>query len=259
MRATALVRVAHVHGRDEVVERRAAAPLAIRSSGGRVLLASTAATPVGGDELDVGVVVEPGASADIGSVAAMMLWPGPCGSSSVLRTECDVGAGGHLDLRPEPTVSVVGSSHRSLTRIRLATGASCRIVEEISLGRTGEPSGDLVSSLRLERAGAVLVHHDERFGPGHPGAATSVGIGAARHVLTAVVVGLDPGPAAAVVEPGRAASRLPLTDDALMVLAVGHDRPTVRELVAELVPELLVRSRTTRYGGGQLTASAGGR
>lgn len=243
MRASASATVVHVHGRDEVIERRAAAPLAVRSSGGRVLLASTAATPVGGDELDVHLEVGAGAAADVGSVAAMVVWPGPDGAASTLRTSCVVGPGGHLDLAPEPTVSVVGSRHRSITRVTLDRGATCRVLEEVSLGRTGEACGDLTLSVRVEREGSVLVHHDESFGPGHPSFATSVGVGAARHLLAAVLVGADPGPARVVLEPGRAASCMPVAHDAVVVLAVGTDRPSVRALVAELAPDALVTGR----------------
>lgn len=243
MRATALARVAHLHGHDEVVERRAASPLAIRSSGGRVLLASTAATPVGGDELDVQVVVDEGATADVGSVAAMVVWPGPHGAASLLRTRCDVGVGGHLDLAPEPIVSVARSRHRSVTRVYLAAGGTCRVVEELSLGRTGEPAGDLAISLRVERDGTVLVHHDEAFGPGRPGTATSVGVGAARHVVSAVVVGVVAGDPRVVVEPSRAIAWMPVAADAVVVMAVGGDRPTVRALLAAVAPEVLVSGR----------------
>lgn len=243
MRASALARVSLHHGRDEVIERRAASPLAVRSSGGRVVLASTAATPVGGDELDVRIVVDDGATADVGSVAAMVVWPGPDGAASTVWTRCEVGRGGHLDLAPEPTVSVTGSRHRSITRVDLAADATCRVVDEVSLGRTGEPPGRLDLSVRVRRAGSVLVHHDERFGPGTTGGRTSVGVGAARHVVSAVLVGVDAGTARVAVEPGRAAGWLPVADDAVVVLAVGSDRPAVWALLADLAPEVTVSGR----------------
>lgn len=208
-----------------------------------MLLASTAATPVGGDELDIRIVVGADACADVGSVAAMVVWPGPDGAPSHLRTSCDVAPGGHLDLAAEPTVSVAGSRHRSITRVHLAADATCRVVEEISLGRTGEPPGDLHLSLRVERAGAVVVHHDEAFGPDHRGALTSVGIGAARHVVSAVLVGVDAGEPRTVVEPGRAAGWMPVAHDAVVVMALGGDRPAVRALLADVAPEVLVSGR----------------
>ena len=239
MRASALARVVRHSGRDEIVERSAVSPLAIRASGGRVLLASTAAAPVGGDDLDVRIDVGPGARADVGSVAAMVVWPGPDGSSSSMRTTCDVAAGGRLDLASEPTVSVVGSRHRSVTRVRLADDATCRIVEELSLGRTGEPSGDIGLSLRVERDGRPLFHHDEWFGPNCAGAATSVSVGAARHVVSAVVVGIEAGAPRTTLERGRAAAWLPVAYDAAVVLAIGGDRPGVWALLREFAPEVV--------------------
>lgn len=243
MQATALARVARHDGRDQLVERRASSPLSVRACGGRVILASTAAAPVGGDELHVHVVVGAGATADVGSVAAMLVWPGPHGAASMLRTSCDVEEQGHLDLAPEPIVSVAGSRHRSFTRVQLASAATCRIVEEVSLGRTGEPAGDLELSLRVERDGTVLVHHDERFGPSSPGFMTSAGVGSARHVVSAVLVGVAAGRARVAVEPGCAVGWLPVADDAVMVLAVGGDRPAVRALLARVAPEVAVSGR----------------
>lgn len=208
-----------------------------------MLLASTAAAPVGGDALAVHVEVAAGATADVGTVAATIVWPGPDGAESTLRTRCDVAAGGHLDLAPEPTIAVAGAHHRAVTRVQLAMDATCRIVDEVVLGRSGEPAGDVSTSLRVERAGRVLLHHDEWFGPGRPGTDTSVGVGAARHSLSALLVGVDAGRARSAVEPGRAASWLPLARDAVVVLAVGSDRPAVLGLLASVAPEVLVSGR----------------
>lgn len=238
MQASASIQVERRHGRDEVVERRAGAPLAIRRCAETVMIASTAATPVGGDELNVDVVVGPGARARIGSVAAMLTWPGPDGEASVMRTTCDVGPGAHLQLTPEPTVSVAGSRHRSITRVRLCAGATCAVVEELALGRVGEASGDIGLSLRIERDGHPLFHHDEWFGPDAPATTTSVSIGAARHVVTAVIVGTWAGPSRTLIDGHRAGSRMPIADDAIAVLAIGDDRPAVLELIAGLAPEL---------------------
>jgi hypothetical protein len=63
-----------------------------------------------------------------------------------------------------------------------------------------------------------------------------VSIGAARHVLSAVFVGLDPGASQVCVESDRAAAWLPIASDAAMVLAVGRDRPSVMEALAGVSP-----------------------
>ena len=239
VRATATVSVARCGDRDVVVDQRAAAPYAIRQCAGRILLASSAAAPVGGDALELVVDLGPGARAHIGSVAASMVWPGPDGRWSSTTTMCSVGAGGHLDLRPEPTISVSGSRHRTSTTIRLHRGATCRAIEEVVLGRTGEDSGRLDLVVALERDGHVVLRHEEQFGPDVTGALSSVSVGRARHVLSAVLVGVDAGPSRVAVESQRATAWLPLARDVVVVMAVGADRPSVLDGVASLAPEVL--------------------
>lgn len=238
VRATARLVVERRGDRSELVDRRAPAPLSVRRCGDRVLIASTAAMPVGGDELELRIEVGPGAHADIGSVAAGMVWPGVGGAASAMTTLASVAAAARLDLWLEPTISVVGSRHRMTTRVDLGRTASARVVEEVVLGRSREASGDLTVSIRVERDGRPLVHHQERFGPDAAGAGSAVGVGGARHVLSAVLVGVDAGRSRAQVEAARAAAWLPMADDVAVVLAAGHDRPSVLDLLGRLAPEL---------------------
>lgn len=238
MKAAARIEVARRNGRDEVVDRSCAAPISVRRCGHRVLLASSAAAPVGGDELELDVVVGDDARADIGSVSAGLVWPGADDAWSSMVTTSDVGARADLVMWLEPTVSVVRSRHRAATTHRLAADATCRIVEEVALGRHGEPSGRLDLRLRVERGGAVLIDHADRFGPDVAGAGSSVSVGGARHVLSAVVVGPPAGESRTCVESGRAAAWLPVAADAAVVFAVGADRPAVLDLVERLAPEL---------------------
>ena len=93
------------------------------------MVASSAAMPVGGDELDLSITVEEGARAVVGSVAATMVWPGAGGERSTMSTVATVADAGRLDLWLEPTVSVAGSWHRAVTIVRLAGSATCRVVE----------------------------------------------------------------------------------------------------------------------------------
>lgn len=231
MRARARIRVERRHGRDEVVDRSAEAPFAVRRCDDRIMLAATAASPVGGDELDLDIVVGPDASATIGSIGAMLVWPAPTPAVSSLVTTITIGDRGHLVYAPEPTITVAGSHHRATTRVDLAPGATCELVEEYSLGRTGEPSGTIETSLRVVRDGAPLFHHDETLGAFAAAGLTSVGVGMARHVVTALIVGEPAGGAATAVEGGGMAARLPLADDASALLGAGVDRPTVRRLL----------------------------
>lgn len=231
-----MIAVARCGGRDVVVDQRSSAPFSVRRCGGRILLASSAAAPVGGDELELLVRVGPGARADIGSVAATMVWPGADGAASSMRTDCAVAAGAHLDLWAEPTISVVASRHHATTVVRLDGDATCRVVEEAVLGRRAEVSGRLGLSMRVERDGRPLVHHDESFGPDVAGAWSSVSVGAARFVLTAVLVGVEGGEPHACVEADRAAAWLPVASDAAVVMAIGHDRPRAMKLLSAMSP-----------------------
>lgn len=239
MRSNATIAVARRDGRDELVDRRSQAPFSVRRCGDRIMVASSAAMPVGGDELDLSITVEEGARAVVGSVAATMVWPGAGGERSTMSTVATVADAGRLDLWLEPTVSVAGSGHRAVTIVRLAGSATCRVVEEVVLGRTGECAGRLDLALRVERDGRVLAHHEESFGPDVPGASSSVSVGSARHVLSAVLVGVEAGRSRVRVESGRALAWLPMHDDVVVIMAIGPDRPAVLDLVGAIAPELV--------------------
>lgn len=212
-------------------------PFSIRECDGRVLIAASAAAPVGGDELSLDIAVLAGARADIGTVASTIVLPGPTGAASTMTTSCMVGTDAHLDWAGEPTVSVAGSDHTVRTLVQLDDNATCRILEEVSLGRSGEPSGRLRLVIRVERDGVPLVHHDETFGPDVLGAGSVVSTGTARHVLSEVVVGaaeLDAGRSPVVMNGETRAAWLPMADDVAMILAVGPDRPSVLKATADL-------------------------
>jgi urease accessory protein len=238
VKATAHLRVTSDGTRSMPVDIRSEPPFAIRRSGSRVLLVSSAAAPVGGDDLALEVDVGPGATADLGTVAATMIWPSPVPALSVMTTTIVVAEGGHLVWRPNPMVSVQGSDHLASTVVRLAHDATAVIVEEVALGRHGERSGELELRLRVERDGRPLVHHIERFGPSQPGAGSVVSTAGARHVCQAVLVGVDAGGPRSRVVGACAAAWLPLAPDAVVVLAAGPDRPAVLAMLRELAPEL---------------------
>ncbi len=213
-------------------------PFSIRESGGSILIASSAAAPVGGDRLNLDMRVRSGTRARVGSVAAMVILPGPTQQPSRLDTRCVVEPGAHLDWWNEPSVSVQESNHITSTSVALSSDSTCRIVEEVSLGRSNEVSGRLALDIRVERSGRALVHHGEVYGPKVPGAGSAVSVGNARHVLSAVLVGVAAGEPRVVMSPTCTASWLPQGGDTAVVLAVGIDRPTVLETVHTVAPEL---------------------
>jgi urease accessory protein len=236
VKAAARVEVARRDGRDVLVDARSEPPLAIRATPDRVLLVGSAAAPVGGDELALDVVVGPGATLALGTAAATLAWPGPTGRPSSQTVHADVGPGGVLRWEPEPLVAVAGCRHRSTTTVALAIDAVAWIVDEVALGRTGEPPGHVTLTWRIERAGRVLLHHEERLGPDVPGWGSAVTAGQHRHLLAAIAVG-RPAPAAVpLVTDDVAAAVLTVDADAWVVLAAAVSRPVARQALATLVP-----------------------
>lgn len=221
-------------GRSTLRNAHSEPPFSIRECDGRVLIAASAAAPVGGDELSMGIAVLAGARADVGTVASTIVLPGPTGTPSTMMTTCVVGMDAHLEWVGEPTVSVAGSDHTVETLVELDDTATCRVVEEVSLGRSDEPSGRLRLVIRVERGGRPLVHHDETFGPDVLGAGSAVSTGTARHALSEVLVGVDAGESRLLIIGETRAAWLPMGDDVAMILAVGPDRPSVLEAVADL-------------------------
>ncbi|WP_420451391.1 urease accessory protein UreD [Ilumatobacter sp.] len=250
MRARGALRVGHDArtGGSVLRSSTSAPPFAIRACAGRILISASAAAPVGGDELALDVDVDARAEASVGTVASTIVLPGPTARPSTMDVRCRVGPGGHLDWIGEPTVSVAGSDHTVTTSVDLDASASCRLVEEVSLGRSGEPSGRLRLVVRVVRGGAPVVHHDETLGPHVAGAGSAISVGAARHLLCAVVVGTDAGGPRSIVGHGSRAARLPVTADAFVVLALGAERPSVRALVRDIAPELSAPAPTTSPG-----------
>jgi urease accessory protein len=240
VKAAARIEIAHHDGRDVVVDMRSDPPIAIRRSGERVLMIGSAAGPVGGDEIDIDLVVGPGARASVGSVAATSVWPGPAGEQSTSRVVVRVGSRAQLCWWPEPTVSIAGSNHCATMRVHLAGDACCTLLDELSLGRSGQRSGVLQVELRVERGGKPLVHHTERFGPYEPGTGSAVGVGDARHVISGIVVGPPSGDPATIVDAHAQAAWLPVAADAAMLLIVAADRPSAHRLLATIGPSMLV-------------------
>ncbi|MDA3033224.1 MAG: urease accessory protein UreD [Actinomycetota bacterium] len=211
-------------------------PFSIRQCGERILVAASAAAPVGGDALSLDIAVLTGAHANIGTVASTIVLPGPTGAPSRMSTRCTVGVEAHLEWLGKPTVSVIGSDHIITTTVALDESATCRVVEEVSLGRSDELSGRLRLVLRIERGGRPLVHHDETFGPNVAGSGSVVSVGDARHVVSEVLVGVDAGQSRVTMFEGCHVGWLRVADDVVMVLGVGPNRPAVRAAVANIQP-----------------------
>lgn len=225
----------------EIVDVRTEPPVVARHAGGRVLLGASAAGPLGGDHFTLDLDIEPGAAADVGTVGATMILPSRAPARSSTTTSISIGADASLRWYPEPTISVAGSTHESLLHVRLASTATCRLVDELALGRSGERAGVFASTVRVERGGAPLVHHAETFGPGRPGGGSLAAAPESGHVITSVVVGPEASPRpAADVGANHWAAILPLGADAHLTVVIAVDRPTALALFRQLDESVMV-------------------
>lgn len=158
-----------------------------------------AAGPLGGDRLRFRLELQPGSRVMVRSVAAAMAQPGPSGHRSELTVDLLVGDGATLDWRPEPTVSVAGSDHRTVVRLAAAGSSTVAMREAVSLGRHGEPPGRMALRQRVSIDGVAVLDHETVFAPGvllGPGAH-----GSGRAVTSEVVIGrVLPEPGAEVAD-----------------------------------------------------------
>ena len=177
-------------GRSVVRELRSQPPLALlpqrgaaagRSPVATVHVVGSAAAPLGGDELELRVVVGPGARLRLRGVAATLALPGPTGGGSRADVRVEIADGGALEYLPEPTVVTARACHEARLRAGLAAGAALRAREILVLGRHDERPGRLGSALSVERAGRPLLR--QRLDIGEPALAASPALFAGRRVL----------------------------------------------------------------------------
>ncbi len=127
-----------------------------------VYLVSSAATPLGGDSINVRVVVEPGARLTVRTAAATVSLPGASTVESHATWTLDVA--GELDLDPQPTIVAATSRHYSTTRLTLDHGSSVQLRERVQVGRTGERQGFWSGLLHADLSGSPLLRHRVELG-----------------------------------------------------------------------------------------------
>lgn len=131
-----------------------------------VHLIGTAATPLGGDELDIRIVVAPGARLVVRSVAATIALPSAATPLSVAHWRFEVGEAGELDFDPEPTIVAGGAIHHTVTTVLVAPDARLRLRERVQLGRSGEDGGGWRGDLRADLGEIPLLRHRLELGSG---------------------------------------------------------------------------------------------
>jgi urease accessory protein len=144
-----------------------------------VHLVSAAATPLGGDNVAIRVIVEAGARLRLRSVAATVALPGPRTATSHSVVTLDVA--GHLDLDLEPTIVAAQARHHSAVRAAIEEAGALRLRERVQIGRTGEGQGFWSGSMHADVKGRPLLRHRIELGPG---AVTEDLLGAPRAVVS---------------------------------------------------------------------------
>ncbi|MDN3353392.1 urease accessory protein UreD [Actinomadura sp. DC4] len=212
-------------GRTRVTRLRSDGPLALRESGGAVYLVGAGAGPLGGDDLELTIVVEPGARLAVRSAAASLVLPGRRPGASRLTVRAEVGAGARLDFTPEPAIAAAGCDHRAFADVTLSEGAELVWREEIVLGRHGERPGRYVSRFDVTDCGFPLLRHELRV---DEDATSRAILGDARAVGTVLVAGKD-----LRTEPYAAEglSVLPLARAGVLVTALAGDTVRLRDLL----------------------------
>ena len=187
MRARAAVTAtAGPDGRTWLRELRSAAPLTLRPTAEALYLAASGAGPLGGDDLELTVRVEPGAQLVLRAVSAQVVLPGR-GGEATFALRLSVADGGSLTVLPEPTIVATGARYRAVVAADLAAGASLVLREEILLGRSGECGGVYRGRLRVTVGGRPLLRHDLELDGADPVTA-SAGSAIADRVVGSLLV-----------------------------------------------------------------------
>jgi urease accessory protein len=153
-------------GRTVLPVVRASGQLAVRRTGpATVHLVATAFGPLGGDDAEIRLVVEEGATLIVGSVAAAIALPAR-GDTRRSAQRITAVVGGELDLRLEPTVVAARAHHVADLSAELGDAAVLTVIEQVLLGRTGEEPGRWTGTTRVERAGRPVLHTTVDLGPG---------------------------------------------------------------------------------------------
>ncbi|MFD3743606.1 urease accessory protein UreD [Nocardia sp. NPDC058633] len=133
-----------------------------------VHLIGTAATPLGGDELDITIVVRPGARLVVRSVAATIALPGADTVVSTAHWRFEVGEGAELDFDPEPTIVAGGAHHHAVTTVQVAPDARLRLRERVQVGRSGEDGGGWRGDLLADLGTVPWLRHRLELGAFSP-------------------------------------------------------------------------------------------
>jgi urease accessory protein len=176
------------NGTVRVEGQLCSAPVWFRWDGATLWLVGSGASPVGEDHIRVRVEVGPGVDVAVRSVAATVLYAAR-GEGTRWHTEIVVDEGARLDWRPEPMILTERARHHASTVVHASSGAEVTLDETVVLGRAGERTGALCSSLEvhLDRTTALQTSFDTTV----PGWSGPGGVGAHGVVASRLLLGPD--------------------------------------------------------------------
>jgi urease accessory protein len=207
---------------------RASGGLAVRQTGANVLhLISSAATPLGGDHIDVYVDVGSGAELTVRSVAAAIALPGLHDTRSAMFWHITVADGARLIVDPQPTIVAANAVHATDCAVDVAGSGEIRFCERVQVGRTGEDEGRWSGRMHVDVAGTAALRHQLRLGtPDHDGlGAPSVLLSEYRY----------PDPRADIVHSTAVAARLGLAAGGSLTTVLTGSLSRADQVADELV------------------------
>lgn len=191
-----------------LVELSGAPPLSAKLVPGsppELILVSSAASLLEGDELAVELVLLDGAELVVRSAAAQLAFPCLHGGATSWSVHAELHERATLVWRPEPLVVCSGANHTSTTLVEAAGSSRLLWSDEVALGRSDEP----VEAIALSLTTSVLVDGGPVLRDGFrlpaPGATGPAVIGTNRYLATVFGHGV-PAPAGDTPPPMRLAS-----------------------------------------------------
>lgn len=207
------------------------APVWFRWDGTTLWLVGSGASPVGEDHIRVRVDVGPDVSVAVRSVAATVVYAAR-GAGTRWDTDIYVADGASVDWRPEPVILTKRACHEATTTVHAAAGADVRLDEVLVLGRAGEATGTLRSTLAVRVDDApVLVTSIDTSLPAWSGPAGAGGASVLANRLR-----LGHGEAPAVVGTQRGAALLQPAPGCRLAVATAADVTDARGSLDAVLP-----------------------
>ncbi|MDP1819552.1 MAG: urease accessory protein UreD [Acidimicrobiales bacterium] len=221
------------------------APVWFHWDGATLWLVGSGASPVGEDRIRIRVDVGAGVAVAIRSVAATLVYAAR-GTGTRWDTEIHVAEGASVDWNPEPVILTERARHEATTTVHAAGGADVRLDEVLVLGRAGEATGALRSTLavRIDDAPALLTSIDTSL----PAWSGPAGVGNCSVIAHRLRVGPEKDPAVTADASRRAALLQPAPGCRLAVVAADDVSTARRSLDAVLTADLLSVIRPKHRG-----------